>query len=561
MASPFRAQWIDGDGNELIKLVETTRTLTPVHFPTSSPTYYNRVVKEKWSSSSALLPGPSRSLWTDVERRVRGTAGGDRLLSSCPPSTETASLTALNCVLNSVVSDDAFFGTIDLTDFYLGTPVTLPLSQRQYIRIDVDTYSPAVLSRLSLYPFIRTGSAGKRYVVFRIDQTMYGLKEAGKLSQLRLVSLLAQSGFLETQTPCLFRHLTRPIAFVLVVDDFGVKYQNRDDFDFLVSALSPLYQVKAHPISSKFLGFHLEHDRAHRTLSLSYPGYITSLLRRLRPLGVKPASTPAVYTPPHFGSSAPQCPTSDSSPPASLAQKKELQVAIGYLLYYGRCVDGRVLPATCALASAQTQATLTTMAALERLLGFVSAHRDGRKVFLPSEMQLGVLSDASYLSRPNAGSVAGSFHHLCRLRDPGFVNAPISVHSAGIPIVCSSVQEAEYSGTFGAAKIATGERQVLHDLGYPQRPTVIYCDNEVAVGLANRSVKPKLSKSCDMRLHWLRDRVAQLQFLVRHIPGSINVADFFTKALPLPRHKALAPFIASDPSTVSCRPRLNFSLA
>ncbi len=130
------------------------------HFPTSSRTYYDRVVKEKWPSSSARLPGPSRSLQTDVERRVRGTARGYRLLSSCLPSTETASLTALNCVLNSVVSDDAFFGTIDLTGFYLGTPVTLPLSQRQYIRVDVDTYSPAVLSRLSLYPLIRTGTAG-----------------------------------------------------------------------------------------------------------------------------------------------------------------------------------------------------------------------------------------------------------------------------------------------------------------------------------------------------------------------------------------------------------------
>jgi hypothetical protein len=153
------------------------------------------------------------------------------------------------------------------------------------------------------------------------------------------------------------------------------------------------------------------------------------------------------------------------------------------------------------------------MTALKRLLGFVSAHPDGRKVFHPSDMQLVVLTDASYLLRPNAGSVAGYFHHLSRLRDSGFFNAPISVQSTGIPIVCSTVQEAEYSGTFGAAKIATSERQVLHDLGYPQRPTVIYCDNEVAVRLANKSVKQKLSKSCDMRLHWLRDRVAQLQFL------------------------------------------------
>jgi hypothetical protein len=36
----------------------------------------------------------------------------------------------------------------------------------------------------------------------------------------------------------------------------------------------------------------------------------------------------------------------------------------------------------------------------------------------------------------------------------------------------------------------------------------------------------------DMRFFWLRDRVAQQQFVVEHIPGKHNVADFFTKALP-----------------------------
>jgi hypothetical protein len=227
---------------------------------------------------------------------------------------------------------------------------------------------------------------------------MYGLKEAGKLSNLRLVSLLSSAGFVETRTPCLFRHLTRPIAFVLVVDDFAVKYHNRDDFDFLVSSLSCLYQVKAHPVATKFLGFALALDREQRTMTLSYPGYINSLLLRLRPDGIKPASSPSTYVQPHYGSSAPQRPTSDSSPPATPTQKKELQVAIGYLLYYERCVDGRVLPATCALASVQTTATQHTMAELDRLLGFVAAHWDGRKVFRPSDMSLEVFSNASYLS-------------------------------------------------------------------------------------------------------------------------------------------------------------------
>jgi hypothetical protein len=98
-------------------------------------------------------------------------------------------------------------------------------------------------------------------------------------------------------------------------------------------------------------------------------------------------------------------------------------------------VDGRVLPATYALASVQTTATQHTMAELNRLLGFVAAHRDGRKVFRPSDMTLGVFSNAFYLSPLKVGSVAGSFHDLFRRRDRGFVNAPISVHLTGIPVV------------------------------------------------------------------------------------------------------------------------------
>jgi hypothetical protein len=206
------------------------------------------------------------------------------------------------------------------------------------------------------------------------------------------------------------------------------------------------------------LGFAISHDRSQRTLSLSYPGYVDALLHRLRPHGVKPATSPAVYHPPVYGASAPQHATTDSLLPATSTQKKELEIAIGYLLYCGRCVDGRVLTATCALASAQTTATLATMANLDCLLDFVSAHPNDMKIFRPSTMTLDVLTDASYLSRPNAGSVAGSFHHLARCNDPTLCNAPISVHSTCIPVVSSSVQEAEYEGSFAAAKIADLER-------------------------------------------------------------------------------------------------------
>jgi hypothetical protein len=82
---------------------------------------------------------------------------------------------------------------------------------------------------------------------------MYWLKEAGKLSNLRVVvSLLSSIGFYETATPCFFAMSPATFSFVLVVDDFGVKYHSRADFDYLVSCLSTLYHVKAYPIGTNF---------------------------------------------------------------------------------------------------------------------------------------------------------------------------------------------------------------------------------------------------------------------------------------------------------------------
>ncbi len=134
-------------------------------------------------------------------------------------------------------------------------------------------------------------------------------------------------------------------------------------------------------------------------------------------------------------------------------------------------------------------------------------------------MILRVFSDASYLSRPSAGSVAGSHHFLGDEADDAPLNHPISTHSTRIPIVCSLVAEAEYGSLFAAGRVATNERQILHDMGHPQPPTPLFCDNEVAIGLANDSVNLKMSKSLDMRFHWLRDRVKQLQFRVVFVPG------------------------------------------
>jgi hypothetical protein len=73
---------------------------------------------------------------------------------------------------------------------------------------------------------------------------MYGLPQAGKLSQTRLIQHLKENGYTKRpNTPCFFRHHTREIMFCLVVDDFGVRYKTQADADHLIHTLEK-YEYK-----------------------------------------------------------------------------------------------------------------------------------------------------------------------------------------------------------------------------------------------------------------------------------------------------------------------------
>ena len=115
-------------------------------------------------------------------------------------------------------------------------------------------------------------------------------------------------------------------------------------------------------------------------------------------------------------------------------------------------------------------------------------------------------------------------------------NTPVLYLSVIISTIVDSATAAEYAAAFIAAQAATSLRITLGELGYPQPATQITCDNACAVGIANDSFSQKRSKTIDMRYHWLRDQVRLGNFTIIWQPGSINLADFFTKAHSVEHH-------------------------
>jgi hypothetical protein len=80
-------------------------------------------------------------------------------------------------------------------------------------------------------------------------------------------------------------------------------------------------------------------------------------------------------------------------------------------------------------------------------------------------------------------------------------------------------------------------RIILEELGHKQPPTPLQTDNTMADAIINNKIKPKQTKSVDMRFYWLRDREFQQQFRIYWRPCKMNYAKYRTKHHPESHHR------------------------
>jgi hypothetical protein len=90
---------------------------------------------------------------------------------------------------------------------------------------------------------------------------MYGLPQAGILTNQLIAPCLAIHGYHQTKfTPGLWRHVTRPIQFNLVVDDFGVQYVGKEYDQHLIDALETDYTISKDWTGGLYCGIALKWD-------------------------------------------------------------------------------------------------------------------------------------------------------------------------------------------------------------------------------------------------------------------------------------------------------------
>jgi hypothetical protein len=513
----------------------TIRFIAPKDLPPGRKATYPRIV---------VADRPNKA----NPKRVRVTVGGDRITYPHDVATKTADLATVKILINSTISTPgAKWMSIDIKDFYLNTP----MSHYEYMKVPIHLFPDAIRQHYQLDPLLHNGG-----IYVEIQKGMYGLPQAGRLANDELITHLAAHGYTQSpHTAGLFTHKTRPIAFCLVVDDFGIRYVGDDNAEHLIQTLRDKYTITSDRNGTKFVGLTIDWDYANRIADISMPDYIQNALQRFQHQPPKkPQHSPHAWLKPQYGATQQLTEDPDNSPPLPPSEITKLQQIIGVLLYYARAVDSTMLVALGSLASKQTKATTNTMAAARQLLDYAATHPDAKIRFRHSDMILQVHSDASYLSESEARSRAGGISFLAGTDHDPNINGAIHVHSSIMKNVLSSATEAEVGALFHNAHDACSLRQALIDLGHPQPPTPIQTDNACAHGILNDQVKQKRSKAMDMRYYWLRDRVRQQQFHIHWEPGDANHADYFTKHHPAAHHQLKRPiYLHPAPSSTDSR--------
>jgi len=110
----------------------------------------------------------------------------------------------------------------------------------------------------------------------------------------------------------------------------------------------------------------------------------------------------------------------------------------------------------------------------------------------------------------------------------------ISWSSKRQPTLSRSSAKAEYRGMANVVSKSRWIRKLLLELHCPVRKAMlVYCNNVSVIYLSCNPVQHQRTKHIEMDIHFVREKVARGEVRVRHVPSRYQIANIFTKRLPL----------------------------
>jgi hypothetical protein len=373
--------------------------------------------------------------------------------------------------------------------------------------------------------------AGGEEPVLKLQRSLYGLKQAGRLWNCLLHEELIRLGYSRCVTDlCLYcKRSNEGTAIVGVyVDDLLATATNGQLIEDLFEKLKSL-EVKDLGVVEKFLGMRVKFNSDG--FSLDQETLIGEYLKANDMTQATPVTTPVCLS-----SALDQ---EELLPPADT---KSFRTLAGGLLWLARCTRPDIAYAVHQLTR-RTHAPRTSDQALgKRILRYLAGTASAKlvsKQSVPGGYTLSAFTDADYATNSDRKSISACTIHL-----NGMLVHWYCTKQSNISL---STMESEFVAAARGVQELLGCYEVLKEIGCPLKlPMTLHMDNQAAIVQVTSEASTQRSKHIDIKYKFLKDLYLKRIVNPVHVPTQSMLADLMTKALPTPDFRRLFSMIGLE---------------
>ena len=380
-----------------------------------------------------------------------------------------------------------------------------------------------------------------------LEGNLYGLPQADRVyTEARDKFILTEfnkGNWTCTQAqydPCLFmfHHDGKRMFCVIHTDDVDCVAQSKEDMAIFFAALNRRFRVK--PGDPKFmLGLQRKMSKDGKSMEITMEGFVNDLYDEYKQHFNK--SIPPTPFPPRLFLTKPIPETRDPVAEKELI-KRGFQSAVGSILWAARNCYPEAAVGVQYLCRQMSMPTEEGWKAAMHMIRYFKGKSDqGIKFTRTDKPRLVVYYDASNKSDTADGQAIGG--HVAML-----LGGPIEWSSKKLPADTpgQSAHHNEYMSLAQAAKTTQWLRSLIIEMGFEdwvKEPTKVYGDNDAATQLAREGKLTIENRYYVKEAHFSKQAFQHGIINPVRVPGTENLADGLTKALPRDACEKLNPML------------------
>lgn len=351
--------------------------------------------------------------------------------------------------------------------------------------------------------------------VCKLHRAMYGLKQSGRRWNECLDAALKSFGLEKSaEDPCVYYKADGSLIVAIYVDDFLIFWENEIVRDDLKQKLSSTFRMKDLGTARTCVGMTIEYEE--NVISINQSVYAEEILNRFGMENCKPSSSPCDLSQKLSVNSE----GSDVSVP--------YREAVGALLFLVQTTRPDLAFSVSNVSRFNGDHNATHWTGVKRIMRYLKAtlnYRIGYRRGTGEPLQ--GYCDADWAGeRDECRSYSGYLFKLS--------GGAISWSCKRQTSVAVSSTEAEYVAMAHATKEAIWLVRFIRQFE-DLKGIIIHCDNQSAMGMAEKEGFSPRVKHVDVSYHFTRHHVMSGLITFKYVPSAENIADCLTKGVSGPK--------------------------